>query len=242
MPSNYTPSTSIGVPSWTVEGWVRDRSSLKGTQFLVSLIVASLHSSSRGYAFPALDLLASRSRVSLKTAQRATEAMKESGEWTIVSGRGGRTSQGYSGARANRYYPTLLLATGESPSATEDTPYSQLLNVISQSRVRDDVEKDALIRLFNSLPEPLQHDFALQAANPREKRNLSSLAQLVTGISAGIDLELLIRHRIHNSQTPPRFILPWLRTWGLASINQDLMPLYQQSEQEPQNADDDDMF
>lgn len=215
-----TEFTSIGIPSWTVERWVRRNSQLTGTPFLVALTVASMHSSKYGYAFPSLDKIAESARISIKTAQRGVEEMKQSGEWNIISGRGGRI--GSNGEkkynRANRYHPTRLLAEGP-PLSEEEQANKDLATSLDAAGIANQEERTSLSRIMHALPHMYVRDFIRAVGKPEHKAQVEEIIAIVSELGENIDLTKLLYTRVFESSEPPRRIIPWLTMWGLTAVD-----------------------
>lgn len=212
--------SSIGVPSWTIERWVRRNSQLTGTPFLIALTVASMHSSKTGYAYPSLETIAHSARVSIKTAQRGIIEMKNSGEWHVVSGRGGRLGQrGYTTLRANRYYPTKLLSQQATMPTREDQALHELAQALDLAGVANQEERHALTQLYQALPRKYAKDLIRGIAKAEQAPALQEVIDLLATLNADFNLPKLIHERIQSSNSPPRVILPWLATWGLTAID-----------------------
>lgn len=191
-----------GVTSWKVERWVRSNSELKGTAFLVALTVASFHSARRGYAFPSIKLIAQASRVSITTVQRALEQMRETGEWEIDTGRGGKNSHNYAGARANRYYPTRKLAGQET----------ELTDALTELGMQ--AQRDAYQAIYQGLHGRYKTDFVAQL---RSGEFAEKIKQINDNIQEYADVDMLeetVREKLELSETPPNIILSWLAVWG----------------------------
>lgn len=219
--TDITNFSTRGVPSWKVEGWVRNNSVLTGTAFLVALTVASMHSATRGYAFPSLATLSRASRVSMKTTQRALDQMKESGEWVIDPGRGGKVSTKFAPARANRYYPTPKLAgISEEESIVHETTDSSLVSALNIAGVPESLHADYQV-IHDVLPEKYQTDFIEQIADTTYGTKVTRINKLVSEYHQHYDLEEMIKQRLLTSTTEPTVIISWLSTWGLRKGNHE---------------------
>lgn len=212
--------SSVGVASWDVEKWVRKNSRLLGSNFLVSLTVAFFHSRQRGYAFPTIETLASAARVSEKTAKRAIREMKDSGEWIVVSGRGGPDAPGFVSARANRYYPTALLAGIElSNGAEEDLPFVQrqeFLAAIRRAGVLEANIQSLMLSIYDVLSDDYKNDLTRQVLTGEYKSQLEKIVERIKDISAqGEDVATFVNGRLSHTRTAPTIIISWLATWGL---------------------------
>lgn len=213
--------SSVGCTSWDVEGWVRKNSTLTGTAFLVALTAASLHSRRRGYAFPSIEHLAACSRVSTKTVQRAIEQMRDSGEWIIVTGRGGTQSNNFATARANRYYPTAKLA-GHDSETTDTSDIMSVTEALKNALDSNDAfttpVKRSIMKISDALPNVYQDDFSMQISEPKNTLKVIKMIDDLNALGSGIDLKALLMDRINASRSAPKVILSWLAVWGLKPI------------------------
>lgn len=216
-----TAFTSVGSTSWAVEGWVHENSRLTGTSFLVSIIVARHHSRALGYAYPSVEMLARKARVSVSTVHRAVKDMVASGEWTVSKGRGGVATRANSTARANRYYPTARLAGVEAPSARKRrvTLREDVLRSLDRASVASARERIAISEIAEALPENLAQDLVAQIATDSPRNSVKKLCKRINELGDGIDWARLVSDRLAASNSEPGIVISWLRSWALSGIN-----------------------
>lgn len=215
--------SSVGTPSWEVEKWVRKYSLLRGYDFLVALTVASFHSQQYGYAFPSMENLVEASRVSESSVKRAIQNMKKSEEWVVVSGRGGPEGSRHSSQpRANRYYPTAILAGVSARHEHVDvkiqyTPEEEALaKAISEAGIVSTADILILREIWAAIPAKYQKDFVTQMASGRYGNQIARVLSLASDINeAGQSITDTIHQRLKRSRSEPAVILSWLPTWGL---------------------------
>jgi hypothetical protein len=215
--------SSVGVASWDIEKWVRKNSSLVSSSFLVALTVAYFHNQQKGYSFPTIERLSNESRVSEKTVKRAIKDMKDSGEWEILTGRGGPDGKRYGQARANRYYPTALLAGLVKPASQDDTVSAlrdECSAILIGAGVSDEILRESLVQVWDVLPEEYQEQFLAQVASGEFQQFVDKTVERVADVLArGIDPVELVKDRLANSRTVPNIVISWLATWGLRPPN-----------------------
>lgn len=236
--SDARTSIGAGVASWTVERWVRRHSSLTGAAFAVSLTVASMHSSTTGYAHPSMKSLANAARVSVKTVSRAIAEMKDSGEWVVVTGRGGAANRASLGAnstpRANRYYPTALLRDGSASRSlmtSRERILANLVGALDAIGISNQREREVFHAMVSALPEPHARILVSLIKVPTDLSRVESLKSLLLTLPEGVDLPKLISARMPDPVVPPRQVLSWLVTDGLVDVEHGLYVNSEQSDE-----------
>lgn len=126
---NVTPaqepvtSRSIGLASWQVYNLHCANSRLRGKAQRVAAHLAMRHNKTAGYAFPPITEIMAACNLSRASVDRAIAEIKASGEWIVVTGRGGIPGQAWV---SNRYYPSAALLTlpdGAGAPVEEEDPH-----------------------------------------------------------------------------------------------------------------------
>lgn len=102
---------TLGRDSRDLRAYVEQATALPFPLNLISGYIAGRMSYTDGYAFPSIENVIQHTRASRATVVRAIAAMKRSGEWTVVSGRGGLPGQ-QATARSSRYYLSEEMVSG----------------------------------------------------------------------------------------------------------------------------------
>lgn len=207
MTTNTTQSNPIpvrGYDSRDLERWVCEHSTLSYPYNLVAGKIAGFVNKTDGYAFPTYALLEEQFKISETTLYRVREIMETSGEWVVLTGRGGPgLKKGNGSPRANRYYPTAKLLEG-----IDEWLKGRGKNIPTHE-IRVPVLKPFEIVIKETFPDRWQEYISSPASN-RQKVEVAAKTLEDSGYSVSTRLAQTL---IENRQEI-KSITGWLATFG----------------------------
>jgi len=225
-----------------LRAYVEEATSLPFPLNLIAGYIAGKINFNDGYAYPSIENIMQHTHASRATVSRAIAAMKTSGEWTVVSGRGGPLAK-HASARASRYYLSEEMVNGfdawlENGRRIPDevvTARDAEDEAVSIDDIPDFVPED-MVAVFEDIeveaePEPVapprlspfeyhlrellpQHWVNFRSASEEERDEVLALARSLA--DDGVDIYSTLSRAVDRYGKKIDRIIPWLTKVGLA--------------------------